>query len=110
MKKWMVLLVGMVLACSVGCSGLTGPQRLLGGAFCKAQCPLAKMLALSEGCARIEVGVCEDPADLACAREANRDQVLYDVCLAEVDAAYAGCLVGCDAAFSEPEPEPEPTE
>jgi hypothetical protein len=110
LKYWMLVLAGLVLALAVGCAGLTAPQRLMGAAFCKAQCPLAKSLALSEGCSRIEVVICEDAADMDCVRKAQRAQVLYDTCVAEVDAAYAGCLVGCDAAFAEPEPDPEPTE
>ena len=105
MKWFMVLLVGLVLALSAGCSGLSGPQRIVGAALCKAQCPIAKSLAL-RGCAEIEVETCVDMTDVACATRAEQDQVLYDACVDEVEALYGVCIIACDAAFAEPEPEP----
>ena len=105
--KWFLVLLAVLglVVIGVGCSGLTGPQRLVGAALCKAQCPIAKSLAL-RGCAEIEVQTCVDEADQACMTEAENDQVLYDACVDEVEALYGVCVIACDAAFAEPEPEP----
>jgi hypothetical protein len=111
--KWFLVLLAVAGLALAGCSNLTGPQRLVGAALCRAQCPMAKTVALSEGCSRIEVRTCvevegEDPAAYAeCVAKAGREQVLYDVCVDAVDAAYTGCVVGCNEAFKEPEPTPE---
>lgn len=85
MKWFLVVLASLVLVLSVGCQ-LTGPKRALYVGLCKAQCPIAKSLAL-RGCAELD---------------AETEPVLSEACVAEADAVAEACPGACEAIFPEP--------
>jgi hypothetical protein len=82
MLKLMAALISVLLV-ALACA-LTGPQRALYVGLCKAQCPIAKSLAL-RGCAEID-----EPA-------------LQDACVLEVEAVAAGCPAACEIVIPAPE-------
>lgn len=88
MKWFLIVLVSLALA---GCTGLSGPQRIVAVGLCKAQCPMARTLGM-RGCAEID---------------AEAEPTLYEVCVDEIEAVHAICPGLCESAFPLPEPAPE---